>query len=166
MLKEVVHPIGTLPAGLSLCDSTGIIQGIPEVIGTFNFTIKVTDSHIEPYQNTEQLTLVTVEDVTAIEDLANIIPKKYKLYQNYPNPLNSETTIRYQLAEKSEVRLVIYNFLGEKVKTLVEERQDVGYYSIHWNGTDDSGRPVSSGVYFQYLSTGKFIQTRKMLLLR
>jgi hypothetical protein len=94
------------------------------------------------------------------------LPRTYVLGQNYPNPFNPETAIRYSLPERRRVTLAVYNILGQRVKTLVNKEQKAGYYTFHWNGKDDYGREVSSGVYLYKLEAGKFSQTRKMLLLK
>jgi hypothetical protein len=94
------------------------------------------------------------------------VPQEFSLFQNYPNPFNPETEIKYALPKDCEVQLVIYNVLGQKVKVLVDEHQIAGYKNIHWNGRDDKGKEVASGVYFYKLQAGDFSRSRKMLLLR
>lgn len=96
-------------------------------------------------------------------DVTNVAPG---LIGNYPNPFNPETTISYNLREAGEVTLDIYNLKGQKVKTLVNERQNAGSYSIVWNGKDDGNRNVSSGVYFYRMRNGKFSSTKKMILMK
>ncbi|MCK4694343.1 MAG: T9SS type A sorting domain-containing protein, partial [Candidatus Cloacimonetes bacterium] len=87
--------------------------------------------------------------------------------QNYPNPFNPETTINYQLPKNSEVELIICNIKGQRVKVLVNDFQDTGEHSIIWNGVDESGKPVSSGIYFYKLNVnGKIEAVRKCLLLK
>ena len=95
-------------------------------------------------------------------------PREFALHQNFPNPFNPDTTIKYDLAESSDVTLQIYNVLGQVVRTLVaSEAQDAGRYQIRWNGMDDRGVPVSSGVYFYQISAeGKFHQVQKLMLLK
>lgn len=95
-------------------------------------------------------------------------PREFALHQNFPNPFNPDTTIKYDLAESSDVTLQIYNVLGQVVRTLVaSEVQNAGRYQIRWNGMDDRGVPVSSGVYFYQISAeGKFQQVQKLMLLK
>jgi hypothetical protein len=100
------------------------------------------------------------------DDGHNGIPKVFALQQNYPNPFNPITTIRYQLPKTANVKLAVYNMLGQKVKTLVNESQTANYYSIQWNGLNDSGSRVSSGIYLYRIEAGEFIKTNKMLLLK
>ena len=73
-------------------------------------------------------------------------PSTCQLYQNYPNPFNETTTILYDLAENTKVVLQIYNVLGQKVRTLINEYQIYGNKSVVWDGTDNSAKPVSSGL--------------------
>ena len=95
-------------------------------------------------------------------------PREFALHQNFPNPFNPDTTIKYDLAESADVTLQIYNVLGQVVRTLVAaEAQNAGRYQIRWNGMDERGVPVSSGVYFyQITAEGKFQQVQKLMLLK
>ncbi|KAA3631404.1 MAG: T9SS C-terminal target domain-containing protein [Calditrichaeota bacterium] len=90
-----------------------------------------------------------------------MLPEKIQLYQNYPNPFNPETEISYSLNSKSEVTLVVYNILGQKVQTLVDRTQPAGNYSIQWNG-----KGCASGVYFYQLTVDDFVDEKKMILLK
>ncbi len=94
------------------------------------------------------------------------LPEVYALGFNYPNPFNPETTIKYALPQASDVELVVYNSLGQKVRTLVAEHQGVGRYAFTWDATNDRGHAVSSGIYLYRLRAGEFAQVRKMLLLK
>jgi hypothetical protein len=88
------------------------------------------------------------------------------LSQNYPNPFNPQTTISFTLAGRSHVDLRIYDVNGALVRALVNETQAPGAYHVKWDGRDDNGRVVASGVYFYKLTAGSFSQTRKMVLLK
>ncbi len=94
-----------------------------------------------------------------------LLPKSIRLFQNYPNPFNPETIIRFELPSNCFVSMEIYNTLGQKIKTLVAEQKPAGVHIIKWNGKDDQGRNVSSGVYFYSLETGDFRWVKKMVLL-
>ena len=94
------------------------------------------------------------------------LPEVYALGFNYPNPFNPETTIKYALPQASDVELVIYNSLGQVVRTLVNERQGAGRYAFTWDATNDRGQAVSSGIYLYRLQAGEFAKVRKMLLLK
>ena len=112
---------------------------------------------------TTQIPSVNIDN---LENEERIIPSKFTLKQNYPNPFNPNTTIAYSLPKQSYVDLKIYNIKGQLVRTLCNDEQEAGEYSINWDGSDEQGRVVSSGVYFYSLQTDDFVQTRKMLLLR
>jgi photosystem II stability/assembly factor-like uncharacterized protein len=94
------------------------------------------------------------------------LPIVFALEQNYPNPFNPVTTIKYQLPRQTEVRLEIYNIIGELMKIMVDEKQDAGLHSVSWNGLDEHGSAVTSGVYLYHLKAGEFVQVRKMSLVR
>lgn len=93
-------------------------------------------------------------------------PATYALLQNYPNPFNPETVIEYHLPEVAEVRLAIYNILGQKVAMLVNELQEAGVYRVRWDGKNGSGVRVPSGVYVYAIRAGSFSQRKKMVLMR
>lgn len=95
-----------------------------------------------------------------------LAPLAFGLSPNYPNPFNPSTTIRYQLGGQSAVRLEIVNLLGRRVRTLVDATQEAGSYSARWDGLNDAGRAVASGVYLYRLRADGFVATRKMLLIR
>jgi hypothetical protein len=95
-----------------------------------------------------------------------LTPEQYELVQNYPNPFNPETTIEYRIPESNQVKLEIFNVLGQHVRTLFDGRQEAGYYNIIWDGLDSHGSPASSGVYFYRVQAGAFSATKPMLLLK
>jgi hypothetical protein len=97
---------------------------------------------------------------------ADMSPGEFVLYPAYPNPFNPATTIRYDLAEASQVVLKIYNILGQEVRTLVNEKQTAGKKSVVWDSRDSAGKVVSSGVYIYRIQVGDYVQSRKMVLLR
>ncbi len=94
------------------------------------------------------------------------LPLTFSLSQNYPNPFNPVTTIRYALPKDYYVELTIYNILGQRVITLVDEKQTAGYKMVRWDSSSQSGNAVVSGIYFCRLKAGDFTATRKMILLR
>jgi flagellar hook assembly protein FlgD len=100
------------------------------------------------------------------------IPTEYGLDPNYPNPFNPTTVINYALPRESRVTLRIYNIIGQKVVTLVEETRGAGYYEVLWDGRNEAGVSISSGVYFfriDAVPTGggsPFTQIRKMIMLK
>lgn len=95
-----------------------------------------------------------------------VIPVRYNLYSNYPNPFNPATTIQYDLPEQTLVTINVYNVLGKLVDTLVEQVEDPGNKSIIWDGTDSIGQPVGSGIYFYQMQAGDYGETCKMVLIK
>lgn len=93
-------------------------------------------------------------------------PNSFKLMQNYPNPFNPTTLIEYHLTDDSQINLTIYDILGKKINTIVNEYKQVGVHQIRWNGKNSEGHSVAGGIYFYKLQAGDFIQTRKMVLLK
>jgi hypothetical protein len=96
----------------------------------------------------------------------SVAPFSSGLDQNHPNPFNPQTTIHYTVAAPSRVTVVVYDATGRLVRTLVNEEQTAGARDVAWNGIDDRGQAVASGVYFCKLSAGKFTQTRRMVMLK
>ena len=86
--------------------------------------------------------------------------------RNHPNPFNPETTIEFSLKESGYVILEIYDVKGHKLQTLINEIREAGYHSVIWNGKDNSGKPVASGIYFYRMRTDKYQKIRKMILLK
>ncbi|RPI75848.1 MAG: T9SS C-terminal target domain-containing protein [Ignavibacteriales bacterium] len=125
----------------------------PEVRGIISYRLKQIDFNGDiNYSN-----IIEVDFTT---------PKEFALYQNYPNPFNPSTIISYQLPKSETVSLEIYNELGEKVNTLVNGMQEAGYYTLEWNGNNNAGNPVSSGMYLYRIKAGNFVNVHKMILLR
>jgi len=108
------------------------------------------------------------QSITSVEDSekSTEAPAKPSLFANYPNPFNSSTIILYQLPQVGDVEIVIYNLLGGKIRTLVKQEQPPGYYRVLWNGRDENGTAVSSGIYLYRLKSEDYVQTRKMILVQ
>jgi len=170
------------------------VEGLQIYFGAVNGEMKIgildiTGAHLIPAGNSPILTLkaeakdlsslkictAILVDENANEFLANVVqksekvtlpPDEYSLSQNYPNPFNPETEMSYVLPNASYVKLSIYNLLGQKVKTLVDGYQEAGYRTVLWDGKNDRGEGISSGIYFYSLKAGDFTQTRKMVLMK
>ena len=135
----------------------------PEVPnGTYSYNIRAVYSG--GYQSTLSPDAV-IEHVQTNAD-GMLIPKVTYLKGNHPNPFNPETRISFALSSASKTLIQIYNVKGEKVRTLLNEQLDAGHHSVIWNGTDDNGRNVASGIYFYKFKTDNFNKTKKMLLLK
>ena len=94
------------------------------------------------------------------------LPEAFNVIQNYPNPFNPLTTIEYNVPSRTQVTIEVFNVLGQKVRTLVNETKSAGSYRTEWDGIDDAGKPVSTGVYLYRFSAGDVVQTKKMMLLK
>ena len=103
---------------------------------------------------------------TGHSDPAKAIPTSVELFQYYPKPFNTATTIEFDLPYVGHVELQVFNILGQKVITLVSERLSAGHYSIEWNGRFKSGRNAPSGIYFYRLKAEKVSLVRKMALIK
>lgn len=100
-------------------------------------------------------------------EVENAVLEEYILAQNYPNPFNLTTTIQYSIPhDKENVKIEIYDITGKKIKTLVDQEQNSGNYSIHWDGKNDHNVLVSSGVYIYQLKAGSFTNSKRMILLK
>ena len=133
-------------------------------------TIRTIDSLFTGYFNLRAEIIVdgykywsedSLQVVVGVEEELNETPKEFLLAQNYPNPLNPSTKIKYSIPNSSQVTLKIFNTLGEELATLVNEEKVVGTYEVNWNGAN-----LPSGVYFYRLQAGEFTSTKKMILLR
>ncbi|MDZ7360685.1 MAG: T9SS type A sorting domain-containing protein [candidate division KSB1 bacterium] len=109
--------------------------------------------------------LLIQDKVTAVE-AETPVPLTFNLAQNYPNPFNPSTTITYALPKPSEVQLTVYNAFGQKVRTLVDDKQAPGNYQVVWNGTNDAGESVATGVYFYKIIAADYVRTLKMLFVK
>ncbi|MGH1366743.1 MAG: Ig-like domain-containing protein [Calditrichia bacterium] len=130
----------------------------PGYIGVDEFTYKVTDT-----QDTAMTVVQVVTGITDIEEYAHQL-SEYKLANNYPNPFNPMTNIEFQSTNAGIVRLRVYDVRGKLIKTLVNEKINAGKHLYVWNGTNDAGNQVSSGIYFYHLIIDDFTETKKMVL--
>ena len=134
---------------------------------------------VKEYRLTEEREIVITNPqikTIRLSELTGAAPERFSLSQNYPNPFNPATEIKYTLPKTAKVTLAIYNTLGQKVKTLVSQRQDAGQYKTIWDATDDSGRKAASGVYLYQITVlpagrnngagGRFHAVKKLVLLR
>ena len=134
-----------------------------------DYNVAIVFSSNDPVTPDKVVTLnITVQPPTNVDEqiAEHAIPQTYIISQNYPNPFNPETIIRYQLPRSSQVVLKIFNILGQDVQTLINTQQQAGYYSIVWNGKDNNGMVVPSGVYIFRIEAGDFIRANKMILIR
>ncbi|MEO8209714.1 MAG: T9SS type A sorting domain-containing protein [bacterium] len=163
-----------LIAGSDSCDiriyATTNIANQP--IHAFPFDVITVCSQFKsssPFIGGYQILPRTLDDfspATGINIVSNILPDKYILHQNYPNPFNPKTIINYNIpsnvkGQTSNVKLIIYNAMGQEVSTLVNEKQNAGSYNVEFDGSS-----LTSGIYFYKLESGNFVETKKMILLK
>lgn len=146
---------------------------VPAIGKSYNFQVYAIDSagNISNPSTSVNITSGTTDncgggDPPAAKIIASVVPEKFELFQNYPNPFNFGTLIKYALPEESEVKIVVYNLLGQKVKVLVEENQAPGYYTIYWDGKGEEGNILPSGIYFYKISTSKNSEAKKLILMK
>lgn len=101
-----------------------------------------------------------------IQQLESELPSSFAIYQNYPNPFNPTTHIAFDIAQSGHIKIKVYNILGQEVKTLVSRYYETGRYNIEWDGRDDRGQTLSSGVYIYRFEAGKISKVKKMLLVK
>jgi len=138
----------------------------------FGDTILVVDVH-EPislapgeFHIYSDVKLETPDIATGLNGNSGMDLRIFELKQNHPNPFNPQTSIQYNLAHTGDVSLNVYNIVGQKVRTLVNDAQAFGEHKVIWNGMSDDGRLTAGGLYFYRLQAGDFVQTRKMLLIK
>ena len=132
---------------------------------TVRFSVSATDG-IDTVKVSGDDRVVYVNRYEFLSTETNGMPTEFALHENYPNPFNPSTTLRFDLPELSDVNVIIYNMLGQEVKTFNMQNISAGRHSIRWNATNDLGDPVSAGVYLYQLQTRDFVKTRKMILLK
>ena len=96
----------------------------------------------------------------------DLVPDDFGLSQNYPNPFNSDTWFEYQLSEACELRIAVFDILGKEVKTIVKGKKSGGFHSSYWDGNNNAGKPVPSGIYLLYLKTDQIARITRMTVLR
>lgn len=144
----------TLPA-----ETNGNYEVMVTAKGCENQTIQVT---VDGLTGNANVTL----NPTGVEDGKDIIVRSHQLFRAYPNPFNPTTTIRVEMAKTAEASLVIYNVMGQKVKTLHSGSLEKGTKNFKWNGTDNAGKQVASGLYFYQLKTQNNMQTKSVIFLK
>lgn len=118
------------------------------------------------YVGVDGVRVTTTQGATDVKYPDDEIPKVFSLYQNYPNPFNPSTTIEYDVPTQTLLKLIVYDVLGRKVKTLVSEIKEAGKYRSIWDGTNDFGNRLSSGIYIIRLETDKILSSMKVMMLK
>ena len=161
---NVIPNFGTTPGTLAVVSD--VSHTAAGRIVSSNVTVTPDDSGLTPLQVLYKVEIVDTV-VLAVRDIDDgNLPATYTLGQNYPNPFNPTTQIAFELPTRSQVTLTVYNVLGHRVATLVNENLPVGRYETEWDGRSESGVEAASGIYFYRLHTESFTQTKKMILLK
>jgi hypothetical protein len=142
------------------------IYAAQSMLAAMEWDVSVSDGVEEVMAENGPLTVGLNASDAVLSINEELLPEKFALHQNYPNPFNPVTTLRYDIPENGLVNITIYDMLGRQVKTLINQTQDAGYRSVIWNATNDHGKPVSAGVYLYKIQAGKFVQTKKMVLMK
>jgi hypothetical protein len=132
---------------------------------TVKFSVSATDG-IDTVKVTGDDRVVYVNRYEYLSTESEGIPTEFALHENYPNPFNPTTTLRFDLPEMNDVILTIYNMLGQRVRTFNMQSKAAGYHTITWDATNDYGEQVGAGVYLYQLQAKDFVKTRKMVLLK
>ena len=135
------------------------------VTGT-HYDLAIIDNTVYGIRDNGDVTPVTWDVNAAIEDDISNVVSDYSLEQNYPNPFNPTTSISYSIPTNDVVSLKIYNIMGQEVRTLVNASQAAGTHTIQWDGLNSNGQRVASGVYLYVMKAGKFVQSKKMTLMK
>ncbi|MCH8941930.1 MAG: T9SS type A sorting domain-containing protein [Bacteroidetes bacterium] len=161
----------TLPPGLVIDATRGVVRGTPfsNTAGqTYSFTIEVRDANnriaICPNAGCP-IYQIRVKGIPTDIQKGFDLPTHFYLYQNYPNPFNPSTVINYMLVEGGYVTLKVYDVLGREIAVLINEEKPVGVYEVEFSAMS-RGIELPSGIYFYRLQAGKFIETKKMVLIR
>ncbi|KAA3600444.1 MAG: T9SS C-terminal target domain-containing protein [Calditrichaeota bacterium] len=148
----------------NIADTTLSLQNTFEELSDFHWFVEVSDG--EFVVSSSDTFKFTNPMAVKLSNFENQIPDLFVLHQNYPNPFNPKTNIRFDLPENSQVKLKIYNLLGQEVRTLINEEMSAGFKSVIWNGKNNSGNFISSGIYVYQIITDKHIKSKKMLFLK
>ena len=145
-----------MPGGPYSDDSPFITEGYP---GIFKYNAGASTILFDNLLVTDPVEVVSVDNDPTL-------PETFALHQNYPNPFNPVTTIRFDLPLADHVRIDIYNILGKKVRTLVNDYVPAGRQQVLWDSKDDFGRQAASGMYLYRISGERYHDTKRMILLK
>ncbi|MGB2697578.1 MAG: FlgD immunoglobulin-like domain containing protein [Candidatus Zixiibacteriota bacterium] len=133
--------------------------------GYYKVYVRVCDQSDNCVEDSMTVRVRNSTDVEEKEDLAGV-PYRFSLSQNYPNPFNPDTRIDYSIPRDAKVKLCIYNVMGQRIKTLVDETKTPAYYDVVWDGRNDKGEEVATGTYLYKMETDDFKEVKKMILLK
>ena len=176
-----VYRLIACPKAMTIDSTSGLIRWLAEGVGDFDVSVEAVNlagKDIQTFTLTvrerpqptplfkRMLVGMDDQDGNQMARINQEKPTAFALLQNHPNPFNPETEISYALRKDTRVNLTVYNILGQKVKTLVDGFETAGPKSVRWDGTDEGGNQVGSGVYFYRISAAGFVQTNRMIMLK
>ncbi|SUZ91963.1 uncharacterized protein METZ01_LOCUS44817 [marine metagenome] len=133
---------------------------------TFAWSVQASDGTDTTHAGNGPRTLIVNVNAMYMDVDGDNIPDEFALYDNYPNPFNPVTSINYDIPEATDVTLDVYNLMGQRVRTLVSRHHEPGRYSVVWDGTNDFGSPIASGMYIFKIQSKDFMSIKKMLLMK
>ena len=154
---DVSNYVGIGPINIAVGDS--ISFGIAALAASSIYELEYVAGELHTFWETNFPEVLGAEEEAAL-------PIKFAMHQNYPNPFNPVTSLRYDIPSASNVTISVYSLLGQKVKTLTNNMHQPGFYSVQWNGTNDMGSAVSSGVYICKINAGRYNSIKKMILMK
>ena len=136
---------------------------MPQPDGVYYWGVRAEDK--QGYQTwCDNIYIIDIK--TGVTSENGSIPVEYSLCQNFPNPFNPETTLRFQLPKAGRVKLTVFDIRGSIIRILSDGMIEAGHHELKWDGKDEHGSPAASGVYFVRMEAGDFIEHRKMILMR
>ena len=167
-IKDFISNNGLNSFALGMIDTPDVVSFYSKenliLEGGFNSTVQFHNSGYATNHNVWPSISIDIQDNLSVDD--KLIPKTFALHQNYPNPFNPNTNIRFDLPKNTKVQIIVYDILGRLIKNIINKNQNAGFKSVQWDGKNNFGRKVPSGVYLYSIEAGDFNQTRKMLLIK
>lgn len=152
------------------------VNGVKSIAEMLQFRFEVVDPLIENQRTQLKFIKALVNDQSVATSNGEVIftdssgfdpiPVDYALYQNFPNPFNSETRIRYQVPHPGKVRITIYNLMGNEIRTIENDEKQAGNHYVNWDGKDDHGTEMPSGIYIYKITANGFVQSMKMIMIK
>lgn len=156
----------TTDDNVPVIDATNNWWGTTNLASIEDLVFHQADSSLFPEVDYDPFAWEPFQSLSVEETPSGYLPTTFTLYQNYPNPFNQSTVIEFDLLSRNRVRIAVINVLGQEVRTLVDDVFPVGNHRTSWDGTDGSGIPVASGIYFYHMQTDIEAASRKLLLLK
>jgi hypothetical protein len=163
--QEAVDDTSVTAYFVSYDDIAATLGDLGLVVATVNWQVYATDGYDETAaSNGPRSVTFDAGWVLGIDD--NLLPEVFALHQNYPNPFNPVTTIRFDVPQESHIRMDVYNILGQRVRTLMNGTMQPGYHAVRWDGTNDTGKPLASGMYIYRIHSTEFTSVKKLVLMK